>query len=796
MLRIGMFLGGRYEVLSHIGSGGMSDVYKARDHKLNRLVAIKVLKEEFNSDDSFLTKFKAEAQASACLTHPNIVNVYDVGNEAGIHYIVMELVEGITLKNYISRKGHLEVRETIGISIQVAQGLEAAHEQKIVHRDIKPQNIIISREGKVKVADFGIARATTEHTMTTVAMGSVHYLSPEQARGGFCDERSDIYSLGVTMFEMLTGVVPFGGDTAVSVAMSHIQSEIPSPAALNGAVPVSLEKIVMKCLQKKPEQRYQSASALISDLKRALLKPDEDFVKIVPLVHSDAPTMVMNEDEMAMIKEGSRRAAVIEDDKGAEEKYLLGLEDPSDEEVPEEPEEPEDTEDEKEEKTDRILAIVMIAIAVLVVLGVIYIFGSMFGLFGNKTPETTDAVSTELTTEESKEVALEDLTGKTLSEAEQILRTSLLGRDVVYDYSDDYEEGTVIRYGLGEYGSSDFKELKAGDMVEKHTTVTLVLSAGKSMITVPLALIGKAETDAHSMLTSAGFTNIHVERGESDTIEAGLVYNVSPASGRSAPADGEIILYVSTGTSKVKVPDLSSYNEDDMDQVLANLELVPSASSQYSDTVEEGRLISQTPSAGTLVAKGSTVRYVISNGPKPTEPPTEEPTEAVIQVPNLIGKNESGARQVLEAKGLVLGHVEEVYSDETPGTVIWQSIPEGDEVKSGASVDVHIAKEKKEQSIAASIGSSDLTVGDTTSVSVSGAHGSVTYSSSNTSVVTVDSSGNVKAVGAGSATITVHAAGTDEYKASNEASVSVNVTASVEPEAPPEGNDTPSEGGE
>ncbi len=226
MLRTGAYLQGRYEILSLIGSGGMSDVYKAKCHKLNRLVAVKVLKEEFSNDEGFVGKFQMEAQAAARLSHPNIVNVYDVVDEGNIHCIVMELVEGITLKSYIAKKGFLDVKEAVTIGIQVAQGIAAAHEQKIIHRDIKPQNMLISRDGKVKVADFGIARAATTQTMTSEAMGSVHYISPEQARGGYSDARSDIYSFGITLYEMVTGILPFEGDNTVAVALAQLQEPI------------------------------------------------------------------------------------------------------------------------------------------------------------------------------------------------------------------------------------------------------------------------------------------------------------------------------------------------------------------------------------------------------------------------------------------------------------------------------------------------------------------------------------------------------------------------------------------
>ena len=281
MLREGMFLADRYEIIEQIGTGGMADVYKAKCHKLNRYVAIKVMKSEFSQDKTFVSKFWAEAQSAAGLVNPNVVNVYDVGVENGIYYIVMELVEGITLKKYIEKRGRLPYKEAVSIAIQVANGMDAAHKHNIVHRDIKPQNIIISKEGKVKVTDFGIAKVASSATINTSAsMGSVHYISPEQARGGYSDERSDIYSLGITLFEMLTGTVPFDGDSAVSVAVQHIQDSIPLPSQLVEGVPVSVDKIVLKCTQKKTDRRYQSAAELIVDLKKSLVMPDEDFVRM------------------------------------------------------------------------------------------------------------------------------------------------------------------------------------------------------------------------------------------------------------------------------------------------------------------------------------------------------------------------------------------------------------------------------------------------------------------------------------------------------------------------------------
>ena len=297
MIKIGMMLGERYEILEKIGTGGMSDVYKAKCHKLNRYVAVKVLKQEFSENSNFVSKFRVEAQAAASLMHPNIVNVYDVGEDNGIHYIVMELVEGITLKKYIEKKARLSVKEAVSIAIQACMGIEAAHNNHIIHRDIKPQNIIISKEGKVKVTDFGIAKAATSNTITSNVMGSVHYTSPEQARGGYSDEKSDIYSMGITLFEMLTGRVPFNGDTTVAIAIKHIQEPMPSPRDYVPEIPVSVEQIVLKCTQKSPDRRYQSMSSLIEDLKKSLISPDEDFVRTVD-PETSAATRTISRDDM------------------------------------------------------------------------------------------------------------------------------------------------------------------------------------------------------------------------------------------------------------------------------------------------------------------------------------------------------------------------------------------------------------------------------------------------------------------------------------------------------------------
>lgn len=314
MSLLGKVIGGRYELLKKVGGGGMAIVYKARCHLLNRYVAIKILRLELVEDEEFVSRFRRESKAAASLSHPNIVNIYDVGEEDGIYYIVMEYVSGGTLKDYIRRKGKLTFKEAIDISLKICSAIEHAHENQIVHRDIKPQNILMGEEDSVKVADFGIARAVTSATITVAGndvMGSVHYFSPEQARGGYVDGKSDLYSLGVVLYEMCTGIVPFNGDSAVSIALKHIQSSVTWPEDINGQVPKALRDITCKALEKEQCMRYQSAGEMIADLKRAVTEPDGDFV--VKNISSDMPTQAMaplkdlDEPEKEIIKGKNKR---------------------------------------------------------------------------------------------------------------------------------------------------------------------------------------------------------------------------------------------------------------------------------------------------------------------------------------------------------------------------------------------------------------------------------------------------------------------------------------------------------
>ena len=424
MIKIGMMIGDRYEILEKIGTGGMSDVYKAKDHKLNRFVAVKVLKQEFSENANFVSKFRVEAQAAAGLMHPNIVNVYDVGEEVDVYYIVMELVEGITLKKYIEKKARLSVKEAISIAIQVSMGIEAAHNNHIIHRDIKPQNIIISKEGKVKVTDFGIAKAATSNTITSNVMGSVHYTSPEQARGGYSDEKSDIYSLGITMFEMLTGRVPFNGETTVAIAIKHIQEELPSPRDYVPEIPISVEHIVCKCCQKSPDRRYQSMAELIVDLKQSLINPDEDFVKLIDPDEEASTRMITDRDMVQIKRQSDGRDSMEEAMRLRRSRARVYEEDDEDEEDEDDDWDDEEDYDPRMEKVTTILAVV----AALLIGGILIFFvGRTLGVFHLGTEDT------DTSQESVEQVEMIRVVGMDVDEAKRALLELGLTPEIQYE---------------------------------------------------------------------------------------------------------------------------------------------------------------------------------------------------------------------------------------------------------------------------------------------------------------------------------------------------------------------------
>ena len=556
MLTEGMFVGDRYEIVNKIGTGGMSDVYKAKDHTLGRFVAIKVLKPEFSEDVNFVTKFRTEAQSAAGLEHPNIVNIYDVGSENGMHYIVMEYVEGITLKTYIEKKGQLTFKEAVSIAIQVGRGIEAAHNKGIIHRDIKPQNIIISTEGKVKVTDFGIARAATSNTISSDVMGSVHYASPEQARNGFVDGKSDIYSLGIVMYEMVTGRVPFDGDTTVAVAIQHLQEEIVPPSAYAPNLPISMEKIILKCTQKNPDRRYESMTALLADLRKALISPNEDFVVIAPV--SQEKTRVIGEEEINKIKQETSNIYLSDEDvvshnQNHRDKFEKRDRFEEDDEDDEEAYDDDDLE-EMNPKMDKAITIMGIAAGVIIVALIIFILVSFFGDF--KFGGSSNKANTETSETQTDGIEVPDLKGLTFDEAKEQLNAKGLGikKNAGTVASDQYDEGQIVS-----------QTPDALTKAEANTTVEVTLSSGKGEVSVP-SVTGMDETTAYNTLTNSGFTPVK-DYAYSADVAQGNVIEQSPNAGSLAKAGDNVKIVISRGkeqaeTTSVAVPGVTGLTED------------------------------------------------------------------------------------------------------------------------------------------------------------------------------------------------------------------------------------------
>ena len=627
MLEIGSFLSDRYEILSKVGAGGMSDVYKAKDHILSRFVAIKVLKQEFSEDSSFVTKFRAEAQSAAGLEHPNIVNIYDVGSENGLYYIVMEYVVGITLKTYIEKKGQLSFKESASIAIQVARGIEAAHNKNIIHRDIKPQNIIISTDGKVKVTDFGIAKATSSNTISSDVMGSVHYASPEQARNGFVDGRSDIYSLGIVMFEMVTGRVPFDGDTTVAVALQHLQEEIARPSIYAPDLPISFEKIILKCTQKTPDRRYQTIEELLTDIRRSLAHPDEDFVTIAPLVDG-GKTKVISPEELDKIKEGRGVAEDLNDDdtdadNGDEYADDEDDDDEYDESLLDDDDDEEDEDDDDDgkllnPKMDKAITIMGIVTAVIIVIVIIYLALSVAGVFkfgGKKNSESQQTESQTQTESESEsetqtetEGQMIDIRGMSVEDAQKAVDRLKLDLTVFAfeTKQSDEKDGTILD-----------QDVKAGDTVKRGSQINVVI-AGKGdstseMVKVP-SVIGKTKSSAKSTLESAGFS-VTFEYGDyNDSVAADVVTAQSPSAKNKAAKGSTVTVTLSPGQKPITVPNVVGASQSHAESALAGAGLKYTyADSQYSDTVPAGNVISQTKS-GETVAAGTTITLTLSKG--------------------------------------------------------------------------------------------------------------------------------------------------------------------------------------
>ncbi|MCQ2495111.1 MAG: Stk1 family PASTA domain-containing Ser/Thr kinase [Lachnospiraceae bacterium] len=622
MIKPGMYISDRYEIIDKVGSGGMADVYKALCHRLNRYVAIKILKSEFSSDTNFVQKFRAEAQSVAGLSHPNIVSVYDVGDDDGLHYIVMELVEGITLKRFIEKRRRLDVKEAVGIAIQIAMGMEAAHTHHIIHRDIKPQNIIISREGKVKVADFGIAKAATSNTISQNAIGSVHYLSPEQARGGYSDERSDIYSLGVTLYEMLTGQVPFAGDNSVSVALLHIQSEAVPVRELNPDVPLSVDKIIQKCMQKKPERRYQSASELINDLKRSIINPDGDYVSIASNASvSGSPTRNITEEELNTIKSAAKSPVTHVSNSSRKVKKKVKKET---EEL-----------DSMDSWLEKILTVVSVLFAVALIVVIIVLLYKFF-LSDDSTDNLKDSISNLITTDQPADgrptsggsnikvpvsttptpsptpasdvlVKMPKVIDLSIEDAESTLKAVSKDFRIVWteeEYSDDTKKGLVA----DQYPAPDAT-------VTANQQITLTVSAGSEMVELT-TINDKDAISSIALLEALKFSVVRLEE-YNDNIELGKVIRTEPEGGSLVPKETTVIVYVSMGPEikGVECPLVVGKKESKAIKSLENANLVVGEITPvYSDEYDKGLVCAQSYEAGTLLDEGTVVSISVSLG--------------------------------------------------------------------------------------------------------------------------------------------------------------------------------------
>lgn len=568
MLKTGVMLGNRYEVIESIGTGGMADVYKALDHMLNRFVAIKIMKREYSEDTTFVTKFKAEAQNAAGFSHPNIVSIYDVGQEEDLYYIVMELVEGITLKSYIERKKNMTVREATSIAIQISMGLEAAHNHHIVHRDIKPQNIMISREGKAKITDFGIAKASGEKTTEDVLMGSIHYTAPELIQGGDGDEKSDIYSVGITIYEMLTGHVPFDGKDTVSVAMKHIKERMPFIRVAEPEVPLSLEAIVQKCTEKKPVNRYGGFDELIKDLKQSLATPDFDFVNGELIEEEETP-------EEEAVKE-----TVAKEEKKEKEKAT---------------------------KFDKVMTVIGICAAVIAVGLLIFIGVSLKGVFSNPEGSGDDTTidKSAYNTETQRQVI--DVLGMTYDEAKQALNDMNLGIHLDgSEESDEYEAGQIIWQGCEE-----------GEIVDIHTTIHVKTSSGSSDYKELPSVIGLSAEEAAKVLKDYDLSAKEVAYEYSDSVEVGCVISQVPEAGTAlTPSTEYVELTISRGTKSrsAKVPNVKGISKDEATDSLEREGFKVVVVEAHSNSVEAGYVISQNYEPETVLAEGASVTITVSLG--------------------------------------------------------------------------------------------------------------------------------------------------------------------------------------
>ncbi len=702
MVREGMMLSERYEIISKIGTGGMSDVYKAKDYKLNRFVAVKVLKAEYAENRNFVAKFRVEAQSAAALMHPNIVNVYDVGDEQGINYIVMELVEGITLKHYIEKKLRLSFKEAISIAIQVSMGLETAHENHVIHRDVKPQNIIISKEGKVKVTDFGIARAATSDTITSNVMGSVHYTSPEQARGGYSDEKSDIYSLGIVLFEMLTGRVPFDGDTAVGIAIKQIQEPMPNPRKYVDDIPVSVEHIIYKCCEKNADRRYSSMKDLIADLKQSLITPNDNFVRMIPMGGFNGATKLVSDNDVKTIKD--QTGTIDLDDE-----VLKAYDSSRRRRRPVEENDDWDEDDEDEEEIRRVRTRRR---------------ASMYEEDDRPVRKRTSSSSSKNKKNGKRRRDEADVRRRSGTKPSTRRKSSM------YDDDEDDEDmnpamqklmavlavfvAVMIVVVLIVIAQKLVKSHLSSDKVSTEAEAATESGNGIKLGNIT----GMTFAEARNELQDLGLT-VQSSQVASSADQKNKVISMTDGDGNKV-SDGDsvaegstIILQIGSGQNgEAEVPDVTG-----KEKALANTTITAAGFTMElaSTSATSGTVVSQTPKAGEKAATGSVITVTLS--PSTAETPSEEnnekqtdaaPTTAATRtVPNIVGMTETAAKTALTASGLSFESITEEYSSTVAaGVVISQSPQAGTTAADGSGVNFVI-----------SLGQESVTYGGTFSIS-------------------------------------------------------------------------------
>ncbi len=647
---IGRLLDNRYEILEVIGTGGMAVVYKALDHRLNRLVAIKILKDDFSRNQEFRRRFHAESQAVAMLSHQNIVSVYDVSRTGDTDYIVMELIEGITLKQYLEKKGSLNWRETLHFSMQIAKALDHAHSRGIVHRDIKPHNIMILKDGSIKVADFGIARiGSAQSTLTREALGSVHYISPEQAKGARVDCRSDLYSLGIVMYEMLTGRTPYDGETPVSVAIQHINGGARLPSELMTGIPLGLEQITMHAMNANPDVRYASAAEMLRDMEEFRKNPAITFTfnQTGMGKPASAPRTGMTRTEAeryAAARNAAKNSGRTPEERRAERARREA-----------------ELAEQKRRKTMMISVIAGSALALILLVVLIVVLAG-----GDDSPARESTSETQ-----EGNVVVEEFVGMKLSDIDPDdypdLKVDV--KNVREDFSDTYEEGYVMD-----------QSPKAGDEVRKGRTVTLTVSKGRENSTMP-NFLDKPSADAIKELEALklGLT-IETQDEGSDTITKGYIVRTEPAAGAKLEKNQKVTLYVSLGSNKM--PNLKNESKENAEARLKAMELNLKVVylEEESDSVEEGRVTRTTPAADSALSKGQQVTVYVSTG------------DGKVLVPQVLGFSKMEAIQLIRSAGLAY-EVNEVYDPVVEaGKVVSQSEMPNTRVEKNKVIKIDVSK--------------------------------------------------------------------------------------------------------